>query len=289
MDEEKEYSTGRQGGPVRPSMVIMTSKLLNVSEGIAAMNVRIAIGVFLCLLLIVATFIVNVLAFDYAKDNEMNDGALVDKSTGRMVEVVAKTRLQEGRTEVELDGQYLAAQKSVAVTYGDNHMFYLNMDGFSILACPSTVSAELRTKYCQNDLTHLGYAVEGMVVVFFQDGAGVSTFIMAPEDKGFVTAAVSETMEQEVNAQQPTRKLLHLLHGNCHTNYVTGNVCDYREECTFDGGEPVCEQVPFNCRNTFVGHSTACATLPPTYAPAGNAPAGFNLGEMGDEVNFGGK
>jgi len=282
MDEEKEYSTGRQGGPVRPSMVIMTSKLLNVSEGIAAMNVRIAIGVFLCLLLIVATFIVNVLAFDYAKDNEINRGALVDKSTGKMVEVVAKTRLQEGRTEVELDGQYLAAQKSVAVTYGDNHMFYLNMDGFSILACPSTVSAELRTKYCQNDLTHLGYAVEGMVVVFFQDGAGVSTFMMAPEDKGFVTAAVSETMEQEVNAQQPTRKLLH---GNCHTNYVTGNVCDYREDCTFSGYEPVCEQVPFNCRDTFVGHSVACPPPSPDFSStdAPTYPSG------GDEVNFGGK
>jgi len=84
MEEEKDYSTQgtTRNGPVRPSMVVMTSKLLNVSEGIAAMNVRIACGVAFCCVLLVATFVVNIIAFDYAKDNKVQDGALVDKESG---------------------------------------------------------------------------------------------------------------------------------------------------------------------------------------------------------------
>lgn len=91
MEEEKDYNTQgtTRNGPVRPSMVVMTSKLLNVSEGIAAMNIRIACGVAFCCVLLVATFIVNIMAFDYAKDNKVQDGALVDKDSGAQLHVTA--------------------------------------------------------------------------------------------------------------------------------------------------------------------------------------------------------
>lgn len=91
MEEEKDYNTQgtTRNGPVRPSMVVMTSKLLNVSEGIAAMNIRIACGVAFCCVLLVATFIVNIMAFDYAKDNKVQGGSLVDKDSGAQLQVTA--------------------------------------------------------------------------------------------------------------------------------------------------------------------------------------------------------
>lgn len=84
MDEEKNYTAPSDRGPVRPSMVIMTSKLLNVTEGMAAMNLRIAFGVLFCIVLLVATFIINIIAFDYAKDNKTAKDTMfvVDKSSG---------------------------------------------------------------------------------------------------------------------------------------------------------------------------------------------------------------
>jgi len=88
MDGEDNFETGKTGqtrtGTVRPSMVVMTSKLLHVSEGIAAMNLRIAAGVVFCMVLLVATFIVNIIAFDFAKDNKTAKDTMfvVDKSSG---------------------------------------------------------------------------------------------------------------------------------------------------------------------------------------------------------------
>jgi hypothetical protein len=220
MEEEKDYSTQgtTRNGPVRPSMVVMTSKLLNVSEGIAAMNIRIACGVAFCCVLLVATFIVNILAFDYAKDNEVKEGALVDKNTGKKLTVTAQPPAAP-EPKQELSAEYLQTQKDVAVFYGDNFFFNLRVDTFSISICPSTVSEDLRTKYCQEDKTYLGFSDNDLVVVFYQDGANVGTKLVAPEDQGFVTAVVSETLKQ-------TKSTRHLLHG-CHNNNQNQQSCGW--------------------------------------------------------------
>jgi len=80
--DEFNGQKGSTREPVRSSMVVMTGKLLGVTESIAAMNLRIFAGVVFCIILLVATFVVNVIAFDYAKDSDSKNGALVSKSDG---------------------------------------------------------------------------------------------------------------------------------------------------------------------------------------------------------------
>lgn len=122
MEEEKDYSTQgtTRNGPVRPSMVVMTSKLLNVSEGIAAMNIRIACGVAFCCVLLVATFIVNILAFDYAKDNKVQGGALTDKDTGAQLTVTPSYPL----TRVRFGGNEFSGLESFNADLSNGKAFY---------------------------------------------------------------------------------------------------------------------------------------------------------------------
>lgn len=122
MEEEKDYSTQgtTRNGPVRPSMVTLTGKLLNVSEGIAAMNIRIALGVAFCCVLLVATFIVNILAFDYAKDNKVQGGALTDKNTGAQLTVTPSYPL----THVRFGADEFSGLESFNADLSNGKAFY---------------------------------------------------------------------------------------------------------------------------------------------------------------------
>mmetsp|Transcript_17098 Transcript_17098/g.20590 ORF Transcript_17098/g.20590 Transcript_17098/m.20590 type:complete len:116 (-) Transcript_17098:10-357(-) len=66
--------------------VHMTSRILNVSEGIAALNIKIAVGIAFCLVAIIATFLVNVMAFNYAKESETDTSTkfVLEKASGEL-------------------------------------------------------------------------------------------------------------------------------------------------------------------------------------------------------------
>jgi len=186
MDEEKEYSTstGRQGGPVRPSMVIMTSKLLNVSEGIASMNIKIAVGVFLCLILIGATFIVNVVAFDYAKDEARNDSNfVVDKSSAEVIEFHTKTV----PFKPELTLESLSQLKEVTTGTSDGSQFFFHVAGVEMSACSEeSLTCNDGLKYVVKTTAQrdVNVAKVGSTVVFvLQEALAEVDRLMKPENR----------------------------------------------------------------------------------------------------------
>jgi len=147
MDEEQNFDTTKgattRQGPVRPSMVVMTSKLLHVSEGIAAMNLRIAAGVVFCMILLVATFVVNVVAFDYAKSEKVEASAegipmVVDKGSGEVID--HHTSFIRMAPEVNL--AELSKLRTVDIYNGEYKSSYL-VFGVQEAPCDSTEQEDL--------------------------------------------------------------------------------------------------------------------------------------------------
>jgi hypothetical protein len=164
MDEEENFEAGKTGqtrGTVRPSMVVMTSKLLHVSEGIAAMNLRIAAGVVFCMILLVATFVVNVVAFDYAKDQEQTrqaDGSFMvtDKSSGEVVDFHTKYAVvQKDFTEVWL------SIKEISVHFNAEAMGEYTVQAAEMYPCPVA-----QAEHCYNGNLYVFHTTAGRVFTY---------------------------------------------------------------------------------------------------------------------------
>lgn len=224
MDEEKQYTTNSDRSHARPSMVVMTNKLLNVTEGMAAMNVRVACGVALCIVLLVATFIVNVIAFDYARDNEVSNGALVDKATGRPV-VVADTVSLSGpaKNEFVLDETFLRGVKNVELTGTGHNMLSVPSSGFTIFACNNNIPEALQAEYC--DLDGYAYLVfAGELIAYYKsnDGKLVTGIVDAADATELVNSGVTAVAQEH-----RSRQLLSLTH------------TAYYEECVMSPNSPL--------------------------------------------------
>lgn len=215
--EEKRYNAGSDRGPIRPSMVVMTSKLLNVTEGMAAMNMRIAFGVFLCILLLVATFIVNVVAFDYAKDNKVQQPgdypslkgdtskmkALVDKESGKVL-ATQNIDLREATPMPEaLTVDFLLRFDKVE-TEGVSSRVQSHVSG----PCPETVPQSMKDEYCSGSRTYLALAPNDIVFFFTQEAVGgaIAAGLMSPGHRDEFVAAALEATKEEVRSRR------HLLH-----------------------------------------------------------------------------
>jgi len=163
-DFEMKTGTTRRDAPVRPSMVVMTSKLLHVSEGIAAMNLRIAVGVFFCILLVAATFIVNVVAFDYAKDtkvallNEASNAMMVDKDSGNPLDVHVGT-VPRLALETVASFAFIRPIRELDVQLASGKYGNYMIGGAEELPCP-----EGEEKYCQGDSLLVVYATTGQTI-----------------------------------------------------------------------------------------------------------------------------
>lgn len=157
-----------RAGTVRPSMVIMTGKLLGVTEGIAAMNLRIACGVGLCLVFICATFVVNIVAFDYAKDQETVEGLLTAKGSDVVVSTVSKPAFRTPEMGVHLDPfNWLALNgvKIFATAGNDPQYVKYTFNSQEIVKCPVEDSP-----YCHSDgMLYLGYTTNGRTIYGIQE------------------------------------------------------------------------------------------------------------------------
>jgi len=77
-----ETKADAQLAPERTANAVMTGKLLGITEGVASMNARIFLALGFCLMIGAATFVVDIIAFDYALTTGSKNGALVDKDSG---------------------------------------------------------------------------------------------------------------------------------------------------------------------------------------------------------------
>jgi len=142
-------------------MVLMTGKLLGVSEGIAAMNLRIAAGVFFCVILLIATFIVNVIAFDFAKDNETNAGFLRDRDTHRPVATAPKYEYFRDVMTLDTPEDFFSASATMMID--SERAVQYTFDSHEMLPCP-----EEGSKYCEGKVVYL--ATAGNIVFYAYDG-----------------------------------------------------------------------------------------------------------------------
>jgi len=182
---EEKTSAGRSG-TVRPSMVLMTGKLLGVSEGIAAMNLRIACGVVLCLVFIVATFAVNLVAFDYAKTEKASGAGnlMKDKSSGQVVNFHTGSDHVTLTPEMDLNYGMIRKVREIDVQLvGDSFGHYM-ISSAEQLPCPAGHEDK-----CYKDNLYLMFPTAGDRV-FYRTGSGPMNFAdHVLEDSASVIAA----------------------------------------------------------------------------------------------------
>jgi hypothetical protein len=192
-----EETKGSSREPVRQSMVVMTGKLLGITESIAAMNLRIFVGVLFSIVLLVATFVVNILAFDYAKDNTVSGDRLVSKETGEVLRVGLDIRY--GLPQFG-EYQFLATEEVRLATGSSGDFTSLVETGSKmILPCPVADSP-----MCTGAKTYLAYTNIPNLVLYATSDADVMRWAVA--DESFVQAAMQKGLEEAQAA--PARKLL---------------------------------------------------------------------------------
>jgi len=218
MEDFKEVHQGRE--PVRSSMVLMTGKLLGVTESVAAMNLRIFIGVIFCIILLVATFVVNVVAFDYAKDtkaavlNEASNAMMVSKDTGKPLDVHVGT-VQRPMFETVATFADIRPIKEVDVQFASGTHGHYMISGAEELPCP-----EGEEEYCQGDTLLVMHATTGQTIyVKNVDGAQIPSAHMLRD---------SSVLEKAVAMSDI------VVHKNRHL--LCGNICQMNRLCMMGCG-----------------------------------------------------
>jgi len=273
MEEEKSYSANGQRNNVRPSMVMMTSKLLNVTEGMAAMNVRIAIGVFLCLILLVVNFVVNVVAYEFAKDNRVSSfqeglKAFVDKETGQPLITPSVRPL--------IDQSTAETFKSLGVVRAG--LFSSDVIGRTAGVCSSL--PEKFHSYCDED-GHLYILLGAHDLVFAFSSKGS---VLVPTQHVDELLEVMRSGHDELESHRSARALLQGGSDECIcSNAVVQSGCTSGcgQQCT------LCTKFTadmnsheFICTETEVGENLPCPTPAPTPAPQ---PA-LNIDPFGEQM-----
>lgn len=185
----------------------MTGKLLGVTESIAAMNLRIFAGVVFCIILLVATFVVNVIAFDYAKTEKASgeDSMMRDKDSGKVVNFHTATEHVAISDFKTLNKEFIRQIREIDVNLGfdvgsnnyDGQGHYM-IEAQEELPCP-----EGHADKCNNGKMYVLYpTTSGRVFYVTYDGAKFSYNVLADHSLLTPSAHFAD------RADHPGRKLL---------------------------------------------------------------------------------
>jgi len=221
-DFDEKIVGSQRSGPVRPSMVVMTSKILKTTESIAAMNLRIAGGVFLCVLLITATFVVNVLAFDYAKESKMSGVMLVSADTGNAVSTLTKTEFHPNYQPLE---SQTFLSKDGAMVFSNGNYGKYTFQSQEILDCPDGYAA---SEFCHDGKTYLSYSSNGRALYAFPTSDNTKFEFSLVGDADFLTKLSIAPLVTDQSESGKQRRLLCADPDSQMDCWVGGGNCNWR-------------------------------------------------------------